>query len=179
MNPQLKALFTANALFVFAGNLLVPLYALFIDDIGGGLQLAGMLYSVQFITATVVGLFVMRIQDRSRLDLNLLRMSHFGRATVWLVLSFIPSVPVLLLAQIVTGALEAFGTPAFEALVSEHLDKRKHLGEWGAWEMMKSIGISIASVSSGFLATEYGFEGLFLCMALLGYASLMFSDLKR
>jgi hypothetical protein len=74
---------------------------------------------------------------------------------------------------VLVGTSEALGNPSFNALFSENLDHKKHIREWGAWELMKNPIIACASIMGGFLVSQFGFSALFLTMSLLAFLSLI------
>lgn len=172
MNRSLKFLLISNAVFVFAGSLFVPLYAIFVVELGGGIELAGSLVALEFTVAWLASLAIVRLRDRQGLSIMLLKVSFFMRSLVWLILGFWPSIYTLIVVQIIHGMTQAIGSPAFNSLVSEHLDNKQHIREWGTWELIKSPITATASIFGGFIASQFGFELLFVIMGLIGLFSL-------
>ncbi len=180
MNRRIKIILLSNSVFIFAGSLFVPLYALFIDKLGGGAILAGVLFALHFISNSFVALFVTRLKDGRLLDEKLLALNFFLRAACWLVLGIYPSIFVFILIQLVIGACEAFGSPAFNSLISENLDPKKHISEWGVWELVKNPLMALASLLSGIIVATYGFEILFFLMSGISFVSfLLFISIRR
>lgn len=173
MNRKLRFLLLSNTLFVFAGNLFVPLYALFILKVGGGAELAGELIGLQFFVSFIVGFFVTRLKDKPKLCQYLLMVNYLLRGIAWLLIGLFPSISTLVIAQIIVGISEAIGSPAFNSLFSENLDYKKHIKEWGSWELIKNPVIALSSVMGGFVAAQFGFSSLFLLMSILAFMSLI------
>ncbi len=171
MNPQLKLLFAANSIITLAGTMILPIYALFIEEAGGGVEMAGILFGVTFISASIAEIAVIRFKDRPGLNLKLLKINFIMRGLSWLVLAFVSTIPVILVAQIIIGACSAFGSPAFNSLVSEHLDGQKHIREWGMWELVYNPSVAIGSVAGGFIVASWGFGPLFIAMSALAFIS--------
>ncbi len=172
MNYSLKVIALVNTLFTFATILITPAYALFVEKIGGNVALAGMLFSISFITGFVADLFLIRFKDRSFMDERMIKINYGIKSVCWLILVFAPSIPMLIFVQAVMGIGDAFGTPAFVTLYGDNLDKKSHLREWGIWELIKNPAVAVAAFSSGFIIDWFGFRGLFLIMSLIGFASL-------
>lgn len=171
MNSQLKLLFVANALITLGGTMILPIYALFIKQAGGGVEMAGILFGATFVSASVAEIAVIRFKDRPGLSLKLLKLNFIIRGLCWLVLAFFSTIPVIFLAQVIIGASSAFGSPAFNSLVSEHLDGQKHIREWGMWELVYNPSVAIGSILGGFFVVSFGFGSLFIIMAALAFIS--------
>lgn len=173
MNSYLKKIFIINSIFIFADSLFIPLYALFVTEIGGGAQLAGILFGLKFFVTSIGEFFVIKLKDKLRLDELLLKINFLIRGFAWLLLFFFPTIPMLVIAQILIGISEAVGTPAVNTLISENLDDKKHLREWGISQLTSYIPQAIAGVLSGFIITLWGFPILFLIMAVLAFLSFV------
>lgn len=173
MNTKLKFLLLSNAFLVFAGNLLLPVYAIFVLKLGGSVELAGILVGIQFISSFLVSLWVISLKDKSNLDGRMLKVNFLMRSFAWFCVGLWPTISVLLISQIIFGISDGLGAPAFNALVSENLDKKSHIREWGVWELIKNPVIAMASISGGFVATWFGFSFLFFFMAILAFLAFL------
>lgn len=167
MNAKLRLLFISNGIQVFGATLLVPVFALFIADIGGGPELAGILFGISFVTTAFVNLFVMRIEDRRLLDATLYKIGMAIKICAWVMLALVQSIPVLIAAQVILGVAASIGSPAFGALVSENLDKKRHISDWARWDFSMNLATGLASAVSGFIVVHLGFPVLFAVMALV------------
>lgn len=171
MNKRLKSLFIGNSFFIFGGSLLVPVYALFADDIGASIQMTGLLFAAKFVANAVADVAVMRMGDHMGRTVAVYQASMVVRALSWIYIGFEPSLLSLLLVQIVTGLAEGFGTPAFSMLMAENLDKGKKMRQWAMWDLIKNPVIAVSSIAGGYIVNLYGFSWLFFLMgglALLG-----------
>ena len=63
MQRELKILTLASGLFIFAAGLFGPIYAVFVEDIGGDILTAGMSYSIFAIIAGVLTFLISRWED--------------------------------------------------------------------------------------------------------------------
>lgn len=179
MNSYLKKIIIINSIFIFADSLFVPLYALFVLKIGGGAELAGILFGLKFAVTAIVEFFVIKLRDKYKLDELLLKINFFIRGLAWIMLFFMPVIPVLVIAQMIIGVSEALGSPAVNALISENLDDKKHLREWGISQLTSYIPQAVAGVLSGFIIVLWGFQGLFLIMSILAFTALGLLSLHR
>lgn len=172
MNRELKLLFGSNAVFTLAAHLLIPVYALYIFQAGGGPELAGLLYATIFVSSAITDLVIIKFQDRRNLGLKMLKLNFLVRGLTWGALAFINTIPAIFVAQVVIGITQAIGSSAFNSLVSEHLDGQKHIKEWGTWDLVASPAVALGSVMGGIIAGRFGFSMLFMTMGVLACISL-------
>ena len=59
----------------------------------------------------------------------------------------------------------------FDAIYSKHLDKHKAGREWGAWESMNYFTTAFGAIMGGLLVTGFGFNIMFVAMAILCFFS--------
>ena len=85
-----------------------------------------------------------------------------------------PKVFTLLLVQIVISFGEAVYAPAFDAVYSKHLDGRKAGQQWGAWESLNYFTTAIGAVAGGIIVTQFGFNMMFIIMAILCLGSAIY-----
>ncbi len=168
----LRALFTFNGVFVLASSLLGPLYAVYVLRLGQSVITVSTSWSV-FLIATTVGTYVIsRFKDGTNREIDMLRAGFLIRAFVWLMYGFIHSLPELILLQILLGMGESFGSPAFNALFAEHLEKHEHIHDYADWQIISNIMTASGTFLGGFLVTWFGFRFLFFCMSGLALFSL-------
>lgn len=173
MNYTLKLILLSNAVQVFAATLLIPVFALFIKEIGGGPELSGVLFAISFIVTAVGNIAMIRVKDAKLRGVWLYKLGLLIKLAAWLLLAVHQSITILILSQVILGIATSVGSPSFSSLVSEHLDKRKHISDWARWELMQNIVTAVSSVASGFIIVIYGFGSLFALMA--GITALSFT----
>jgi len=172
MNKKLKYLLASNGLFVFANSILIPVYALFIESINGGIELAGLLFGLGFMSSSLASLVVTRFADSAQLESRMMKFNFLIRGIVWMYLAFFPSITAMFFGQILIGITDGIGSPVFNELFSRYLDRKKHIKEWGTWQFLAGLAVAIGSVISGFVVVHLGFSILFVIMALLAFAAL-------
>ena len=175
MNVKLKLILASNAIQVFAATLVVPVFAVLTRHVGGGAELAGVLFGISFFVTSLGNVVLMRVKDGRSRDTLLYKLGLVVKILAWLLLAYNQSIASMVIAQIILGIATAAGAPAFSALVSSHLDKRKHISDWAEWNFMSNIATALSSVLSGFIVVRYGFTTLFIVMAMVTFAALMLS----
>jgi len=177
-NKALKTLFIFNGLFVFAGSLLGPLYAIYVENISKGIFPITLSWAVFLFSTTIFTLVVAKIGDRIKEKEYLLLVGYGIRAIIWFSYIFIQDFYILLIAQFLLGIGEATGTPAYDALFAEHLDGGKHIYEYSEWKIVSNIVLALGTLLGGFIVEKYGFNPLFVFMSILATLSFIGVYLK-
>lgn len=170
-NKALKVLLTTNALILLAGAMLGPIYALFVNEIGGDLMdasIAGFLFAV---SAGFVTLLSGKLSDRVRHSEQILVLGYLLIGVGFFLFQFVDTILSLFMIQVLIGMGEAIYSPAFDKLYSQHLDRGKFGTEWGTWESMYYFTTAFGALLGGLLVTQLGFPALFLSMAFLSFSS--------
>lgn len=164
MNRTMKILLTSSAMFLLAGGLFAPIYAIFVERIGGDLLAAGSAYAAFAISAGVLLFFISRWEDhikhKEKLIVGGWVLSCIGYAGYM----FVREPWHLVIVQVVFGIGTAICNPAFDGLYSKSLDRGKFASEWGMWESMSFIVTAIAALIGSYVADLYGFGTLFSFM---------------
>lgn len=172
-NKALKTLFTFNGIFVFASTLFGPLYAVFVETIDNDVLHMTISWSAFLVSTTVFVLVVRKFGDLIQETEYLLMAGYLIRAIVWFVFPSITTFLELIVLQILLGIGEALGTPSYDALVAEHLDKNRHIEEYSNWKLISNIVGAIAVVIGGFIVKSSGFQVLFYLMGILALISFI------
>mgnify|MGYP001950983168 CR=1 FL=1 len=171
VNRAIKILLLADGLTLVAGAMLGPIYALFVEKIGGDLldaSLTGMIFAlVGGFTVLIAG----RYSDRLKQPKHLIITGYALSALGFFGYLFVGSIWQLLVIQIILGFGEAIRSPAYDGIYSRHLDKKKEATEWGAWESTYYFTSAFGAVVGGYLASEFGFDYIFVIMAVLSFAA--------
>lgn len=173
-NRALRILLVTNAMVLVAGAMLGPIYALFVERIGGDLldaSFAGAIFA--FVAGTTV-LLSGRYSDKIKQKKLVVILGYIIMGVGFLLYTQVDSVWFLLFVQVVIGFGEAIYNPPFDALYSEHLDAGKDGTEWGAWESVNYYSVAVGAVAGGFFVTNFGFTPLFVIMALLCFLSALY-----
>jgi len=175
MKKEMKVLISADVMFMLAGGLFGPIYALFVEDIGGGLAVAGMAYSVYCIVAGILIYFIGKFEDKFDNQEMLVVVGYFILSIGYLGYLFVSSPLHLYLLQALFGVGAAIKLPVYRGIYSMNLDKGKFASEWGIWDSFTYIFWGISSFLGGHIAKAYGFRFLFLIMFALTFIGFLIS----
>lgn len=170
-NVALKVLFISNSIYVFAALLLAPLYAIYVQKIGGGVLLVSISTAVFYVATSIFLIFMARWGDRVREKELLLATSYFIRGIVFFSYLFINSPLLLISSQALLGLGEAVGTPTFSALFAIHLDKKEEVMEYSDWTLIANLVMAMGTIFGGFIVAGLGFNYLFIIMGSLAFLS--------
>jgi len=173
-NRPLRILLTTNGVILIAGAMLGPIYALFVEKIGGDLLDASYAFGVYALAGGITTLISGKYADKIK-ENELIVVFGYGLIGVaFLGYTVINSMWGLLAIQMLIGFGEAIYSPAFDAIYSKHITKFKSGREWGAWESMNYFTMAIGAVIGGFLATLFGFNFMFITMGLISLGSALY-----
>ncbi|MFC1638980.1 MFS transporter [Patescibacteria group bacterium] len=167
----MRVLLGTNALILLAGAMLAPIYALFVEEVGGDLLDASLTGAAFALAAGIAALFAGRIADRVKEAELIVAAGYVIIGACFLALTQVRGIYGLLVVQVVIGLAEATYSPSFDALFSKHLDRRRAGAAWGTWEAMAYFMTAAGALVGGFVASFWGFNALFVLMAALSFAS--------
>ncbi|MBT5021549.1 MFS transporter [Candidatus Woesearchaeota archaeon] len=170
-NNALRILLFTNGIVLIAGAMLGPIYALFVEQIGGDLLDASLTGGIFALAAGLTTLIAGRYADKAKRDDLIVAGGYLIMGVGFLLMNFVNSIWFLFGVQALIGFAEAFYSPAFDALYSQHLTKNKAGRQWGAWESLNYFSIAIGAVFGGFVASKFGFNAIFITMAILCFVS--------
>jgi len=180
LNKALKILLATNALTIIAAAMLGPIYALFVKDIGGDLLDASIAGGILAFVAGITTLISGKYSDKIKENELIIVFGYSIMGLGFLLYFWVNSVIFLFFVQAVIGLGEAIYAPVFDAVYSKHLDRHKSGSQWGAWESMSYFTHAIGAILGGILVTIFGFQSLFVIMAMLCFGSALYIyHLKR
>ena len=141
-----------------------PIYAIFVEQIGGDLLDASWSYFAFMVTSGIVMYLISHWEDRVKHKEKLITIGYALTAFGALSYYFVDSQLTLVFTQIILGVAEAIQVPAYDAMYSKYLDTKEAASEWGDWEAMRYIVSAVSVLIGGYLATWYGFKVLFIVM---------------
>ena len=164
MHRPLKVILGTNALVILSGALLVPIWAIYVEKIGGDILTAGTAYAVFLIIAGVCIVIFGKFEDRiKRKDLVvvvayiIMGIGFFGYILV--------KNPIqLFIVQAIIGLGEAIYIPALNALYNRFIEEKRAASQWGFWDGMIYIVAGVAAISGALIADYLGFSVLFIAM---------------
>ena len=174
LNKALKILLITNSFTLLAGAMLGPIYALFVEEVGGDLLDASFAGGAYALAAGITVYLSGKYADKIRRDEIIIIVGYSIMGLGFLSYIIVDSIWLLLIAQVVVGLGEAVYSPAFDKLYSKHLDAHREATEWGSWESVYYFATAIGAVVGGVFATLFGFKILFVIMSALCFASALY-----
>lgn len=157
-------LLTASLLALFPTGLLLPVYAVFVKNVGGDVLDAGIAYGLFSITA---GVFVFFVAKMSLFKYQLRRMVVIGYTLLALgELSyfFITTPSQLFMAQIVVGIAAGILDPSWDSLYSMSKSESEALHSWSLWSSGQRIVTGFGAIVGTVVIGYYSFSVLFSLM---------------
>lgn len=167
MNKNLLAIYVINSINLAADNLILPLLALFVVETGGNAGIAGAVFATGKAAHLVGSFFVVRVHDSQRLQKIALLIGYATKAIAWGALAFFPYLWLIFVAQIVIGLSGAFGLASFQSYIAEHLDKQKHIREYGTLSIIEGVAAALGALAGGLLVAWQSFSVLLLTVAVV------------
>ena len=175
MHKQLKILLPADSFYVLALGMLGPIYAVFVQQIGGNILEAGTAWALFMITSGV-GIFLMGdIQDRIKNNKLFLVAGYLMRSLGFLGYYFVSNLVQMFLLQVFLGLTTITIMPASYSFYSKHVEKKNLASQWAAWQGIWDGGQGIAALIGSVIAAFYGFKTLFLVMFSISLMSFVIS----
>jgi MFS family permease len=175
MKFELRLLLLSNYLNFFGSGLFLPLYAVFVQFIGGNVFHAGASFGTYTLTAGIVTFIFGKLEDKI---LDKRKMFCLGYFFVVLGASsylFITELWHLYIVQVLNAVAFGIFNPAWKTLYASDEDLGKEAQEWALVDGGDMILISIAAVLGGFLVNWYGFRMLFFLMTFVQIVAFLFS----
>src|SRR3989344_3982373 len=172
MNKSLKTLVLFNGIFVFASCLLGPLYAIYVEGIDKSVLAVSSSWSAFLFSTTLFTYLMSKWGDKVKETEYLLVGGYLIRAVVWLGYIFVGNLFMLILLQVLLGIGESLGTPSYDAIFAEHLDRNKHIKDYSIWKVISNLVGASATLMGGFVVSFYGFVPLFIFMSVIALISM-------
>ena len=167
INRSLLAMLVVSALYMFAFGMFSPLYAIFVEEVGGDISVASNAWAVFMLTAGVMTFLTGRWENDAKQTVLGLAWSQFLVAGAYLMYYFTDEVAMLYGAQVLLGLGASFFWPAFHSLYGKHVDKRNQAKQWSFYDALAYLLPAAAAVVGGWLVKNYGFDTVFMVMAIM------------
>lgn len=165
MKTSFKILLFVDGIVLLAGAMLGPIYALFVERIGGDLLTASTTFAVFSLVAGIVIFFIGKFEDLIKEQELAVVVGYMITGVAYFGYIFVQSPTHLFLIQGLLGLGIAIERPAMDALLSKHLERKKAASYWGAWEGMYEMTLGVGALIGGFIASFFGFSTLFILMS--------------
>jgi len=177
MKKKLKILLAADSYLLLGTGMMIPVYAIFVERIGGDILDASWAWAIFSAVSGILMIIIGKWEDRNK---HYERMLFFGfllRSFAFFGYFFVSNTFQLFGTQILLGISMAMSGPAYDAMYSKNLDHGKFASEWGAWEAMNMIVAAVAAIIGGLIVTYFSFKALFIIMFIIGLIGTFFSFL--
>ena len=175
MHKQLKLFLWMETFFISAFGMLGPIYAIFVQKIGGDILAAGTSWAI-FMIVSGVGIYLMgKYHDRVQKDKLFIILGYSLVSAGYLGYCFVSNVMELFALQFLLGLGTVTLVPATYSFYTKYLEKGKFASQWAAWDSLYKGLQGVMALVGAFLAKIYGFRVLFLTMFLLSLIGLVFS----
>lgn len=167
MKKGIKVLLVADGWVNLALGMIGPIYAIFVEEIGGDILDASTAYAAYMCTAGIVMYTLSKWEDRSKHKEKFIIIGYALTSLGCLMYFFVHDQSMLLLTQAVLGIAIAILDPAFDAIYSHYVQVAQEASDWGTWEAMSYVVTGIAALIGGYVVNLYGFRILFIVMFII------------
>lgn len=173
----------SDFLFISAGGIISPIFAVFITNQinGGSLSVVGLSTLVFWVVKSAVQVPVAWYVDRTRGERDDYLFMIVGVAISavipMLYYFFVREAWHVYAVEALNGVGYAFQVPTWLAIFTRHIDKNKESTEWTMHSNTIGLGFAFAAAIGGFLADRYGLRVLFpmvSALMLVGAVILLF-----
>lgn len=173
VNTLYKVLLISYTTSIFSEGILLPIYTVFVQKIGGDILDASGAMAAFLITQ---GVFTILAHRFKWINQRRIPVMIFGWI-IWVcgiaMYLIISSVWMLFVTQILTALGNALADPIFEQELANHTDKRNQEFEWGLFEGSIDLVQGAAAIIGGLLASFFGFRVLIYAMVASATLSLI------
>ncbi|MFA5889271.1 MAG: MFS transporter [Candidatus Paceibacterota bacterium] len=167
MKNGLKVLLYSDGFANLALGMIGPIYAIFVEQIGGDILDASWAYFTYMFTSGVVMYLISKWEDRSKHKEKLVFYGYLLTSLGCLLYIFVYNQTTLLITQVILGLSMAILSPVFDSVYSHYVIKKEEASNWGIWEAMNYMVAAVAAIIGGYIANTFGFKILFLIMFLV------------
>lgn len=164
MNLGTKVLLWSDTWATFALGMIGPIYAIFVEQIGGDILDAGWAYFAFMMTSGIVMYIMSKWENGVRHKEKLVVAGYSLTALGCMSYFFVSDQLGLIITQVILGLAGAVLVPAFDALYSDYVEKKEEAFQWGSYEAMQFVMTALAAVAGAYVASIFGFKALFVFM---------------
>lgn len=165
-NRAKRILLVGSALWYLGAGMVGPLFALYTQQVGGDLLEIVWAWAIYLFVLGGLMIVVGRRSDRG--DKARIMLVGYALNAAFTFSYLLVSTPVhLFLVQAGLGLAAALATPTWDALYTEHQDRKKDGEEWGMADGMPHIVTGFAVLMSGLVIELLSFSALFAVMGTI------------
>lgn len=181
LNKKSRNLLKASFIGTFAEGMFIPVYALFIDKVGGSIIDVGIAYAVFSIVKGII-IFIL---GRTRFFKNHIHeMVVLGFALAMIndiFLIFVTNQYQFFATQIINGLALGILGPAWDAIYSTDIEHTKDpqidtaVKRWTLWTGGVDFSSGVAAIIGGLIIAHFSWTALFIIMAIFDAVSVYFA----
>jgi MFS family permease len=170
MNKTALLLLLTEFIFLLGSGLYGPIYAIFVQRVGGNILDAGIAWAIYLITMATLGLVFGKLIDKHGKK-KFLAPAYLLAAISIFGYIFVSSTWQLFLIQLSMGIAVAMGDPAWDSWFSNAVPKKESAFHWSMFNAINGYGQGIGALVGGALAQFIGFQFMFLVAGIFGIIS--------
>lgn len=171
MHRNIKLLLTASILIHSGANLLAPIYAIFIEEIGGTLLDASIAVGIYAIVKGIFYFLLDKIGE-NRLSKKFMMFVGYSFMGLGYIAYIYAKIPLhIFIIQFIISIGETVINPSWSSIIATSLDKGKERHIYSHFYGYRSIFEGFAALAGGVFAMKFGFNTLFGIMASFAFAS--------
>lgn len=182
MRRILKILIATSVFFTMAGGMIGPIYAVYVEQIGGDILSTGGAYAIFALAAGMLTLITAKWEDHLKHIEKMVVLGYLLSSIGFFIHLLVKSPTQLFFVQALFGFSAAILNPAYDVLYSKYLQKNRVTSGWGIWEAENLIVTAVASLMGAYIAKMYGFRILLMLMfgfSVVGFSLSLFLLSKR
>jgi MFS family permease len=163
-------LISLGLLFTFAVEMIAPIYAIFVKNVGENMLSVGIAYAIYGIVFSTLQPFMGRLADKcGRIKFSIIAnlinsIGLFGYI-------FVTHIYRVYLLQILLGIGSSIASPSQQAMMADITSKKKRGEEFGYIYMAMGYSSALAAVFAGVIADFISFQMVFLIGAIIALLS--------
>ncbi len=166
MNKIEKILLVGSSFWYFGEGMLGPLFAIFAERIGGDILEITWAWATYVLAIGILTLILGKYSDKCNKG-KMMILGYGLNAIFTLGYLFVKTPVSLLLVQAGLGLACALATPTWDALYSEHVNRKKEGNAWGLADGLPYLVTGISIIIGGLIVTYYSFNYLFITMGII------------
>ena len=171
MHRNIKLLLLASTLIHAGANLLAPVYAVYIEQIGGNLLDAGIAVGIYAILKGIL-YFLFDKVDESKFSKRVMMFTGYAIMGLgYLTYLFAQTPHHVFIIQGILAVGETIINPSWCATIAVSLEEGKERHIYSHFYGYRSLFEGLAAILGGLFAMQFGFNVVFGCMAGLALTS--------
>lgn len=174
----IKYLILVDLIFFAGWGLIQPIFAVFIIEniTGATVVTVGIFAAIFWTIKSTLQLPIARFLDKTpgeKDDFYALVSGFFLVSVSSFLFILVDNIWQLYLVQIVQATALALYAASFPAIFSRHIDQSRISFEWALDSSALGISVAVGGLLGGIIAKTFGFEAVFVLVAILSAASAM------